>query len=182
MKTQLLAQFDLHQRLYNNVLEDLTDEETNKRVNGNTQMNHIKYLAGHLLNAQYGLAYLAGMSPEVKWNELFAAAGQSEAKDGIPYPDIEAVKNEWNQIHGEIRKGLEKLSSDTLNDTPAPPLDGIIGNSTLQGVFDNTVAGLWAFFNHHQAYHIGQIGILRRGLGKAAMHYDEVRTRIAENK
>lgn len=172
MKNHLLAQFDLHHRLYNNVLADFTDEETNQRVNGNKNMNHVKYLAGHLLNTQYGLAALGGITVERKWENLFAAIGESRAEDDFPYPDIEKIKSEWNQIHNDIRNGLSKLTPEALNSTLPEPMLSIIEDSPLNGLFDNTVAGLWAFLNHHQAYHIGQIGILRRGFDKEPMRYD----------
>lgn len=159
MKKLLLAQFDLHQKLYNNVLDGFSDEETNRRLHDNKQMNHVKYLAGHLLNAQYGLAQLAGVNPEVKWNELFAAAGQSEAKDDIDYPDIEDIKTEWNGLYEETLTGLKQLTAEDLKQEASNDL------------FD-TVGEMWTFLNHHQAYHIGQIGILRRGFGKEPMSYD----------
>lgn len=160
MKNQLLTQFDLHHKLYNNVLSGFSDEESNKRLYGDTKMNHVKYLAGHLLNAQYGLAEIAGISFDVKWNELFAAAGQSEAKDDIEYPEIDSIKAEWNKLHEQTRAGLEKLTSKDLEkESPYKELFGSIGE-------------MWAFLNHHQAYHIGQIGILRRGFGKEPMSYD----------
>lgn len=56
MKRYLFTKFDLHHRLYHNVLQGFTDEETNCRLFENTKMNHVKYLAGHLLNSQYGLS------------------------------------------------------------------------------------------------------------------------------
>lgn len=98
MQKQLLIQFDLHHRLYNNVLAGFTDEETNRRLYNDTKINHIKYLAGHLLNSQYGLGMIAGINPEVKWNDLFAVMGQSQARDDIDYPSLEEIKAEWNQI------------------------------------------------------------------------------------
>lgn len=161
MKNLLLTQFDLHQRLYNNVLTGFTDEETNRRLHDNKKMNHVKYLAGHLLNSQYGLAMIAGTHPEVKWNELFAVMGQSEARDDIIYPSIEEIKAEWNGMHEETRNGLEKLTPEMLNHAPPAPFDQVA----------DTVGDLWAFINHHQAYHIGQIGILRRGFGKEPVSY-----------
>lgn len=104
MKKHLLVQFNLHHRLYNNVLQGFTDEETNRRLLGNTNMNHVKYLAGHILNSQYGIALLANASSvEPKWNDFFAGAGQSEAKDNFDYPSIEVIKAEWNAIHEPIR-------------------------------------------------------------------------------
>ncbi|HEX6981697.1 MAG TPA: DinB family protein [Balneolaceae bacterium] len=162
MEKLLLNQFDLHHRLYNNVLEGFTDEETNQRLNGDKKMNHVKYIAGHLLNSQYGLGVMTGINPEVKWNDLFSVMGLSEAKDEIEYPDIEEIKTEWNEMHEEIRKGLEKLTPEVLCTKPPSPFDRVA----------DSIGELWAFINHHQAYHIGQIGILRRGFGKEPMRYN----------
>lgn len=158
----LLIQFDLHHRLFNNVLDGFTDEDTYQRLNGDQNINYVKYLAGHLLNSQYGLAAIAGLNPEVKWNDLFAVMGQSTAKDDYPYPHIDEIKDEWKGMHERIRDGLIKLSSEDLERKPPAPFDEVSA----------TVGQLWAFINHHQAYHIGQIGILRRGFGKEPMSYE----------
>lgn len=162
MKKQLLTQFKMHHRLYNNVLDGFSDEETNRRLHDDKNINHVKYLAGHLLNSQYGLAQIAGLNPEVKWNHLFAVMGQSKAKDDYPYPDIEEIKAEWNTMHEQIREGLSRLTAEDLNETPPAPFDRVA----------ESTGELWAFLNHHIAYHIGQIGILRRGFGKPPMSYD----------
>ena|SRR5699024_8374082 len=70
MSNQLLTQFDLHHRLYNNVLDGFTDAETNQRLYEDQNINHVKYLAGHILNSQYGIALLANAaSVEPKWNK-----------------------------------------------------------------------------------------------------------------
>lgn len=142
----LILQFDLHQRLYNNVLEGFTDEETNRRLPEYPHISHVKYLAGHLLISQYGLAQIAGLNPEVKWNELFAVMGQSAARDDVEYPHIEEIKAEWNRLH-------EPASP--------PPFDQV----------SESAGQLWAFITHHQAYHIGQIEILRRAFGKEPMGF-----------
>lgn len=169
MKSYLFTQFDFHHKLYNNVLDDLSDEETNRRLHGDTNMNHIKYLAGHLLNAQYGVGFLAGLKLEVKWDELFAAMGRSKARDDIQYPTIKEIKREWNSIYDPTRKALHNLSIKDLNKIPPKPMDKVFENSSI---FENTVGGFLTFLNHHQAYHIGQIGILRRGFGKEPMSYE----------
>lgn len=157
----LLAQFDLVNAWFNNSLADISDEESNQRVE--QQMNHIKYIAGHFVNAAYGLAGLAGKKIESRWNDIFAGLGKTKAKDNFPYPDIEEIKAEWNKIFPEIREGLSKLSAEDLEkEVPGSSLKG-------SGIFDGSVGDLWAFMNEHALYHIGQIGILRRGLGKAPM-------------
>lgn len=162
MENLLLSQFDLHHRLYNNVLDGFTDKETNRRMYNDKNINHVKYLAGHLLNSQYGLAMIAGINPEVKWNDLFAVMGQSEAKDDFLYPGIDEIKAEWNSMYDHIREGLNKLTAVELTETPPAPFDRVA----------DSTGELWTFINHHTAYHIGQIGILRRGFGKEAMRYD----------
>ena len=60
-----------------------------------------------------------------------------------------------------IRNGLNNLPDEALN--------SIIEVQHPIAPFDNALPGLWAFINDHQSYHIGQIGMLRRKLGKEAM-------------
>jgi uncharacterized damage-inducible protein DinB len=159
MKNLLLNQFDLNQRLYGNVLKGFTNEETEQRLNDDTNINHVKYIAGHLLNAQYILADIAGADYEAKWNDLFAGLRQTKARDDITYPDIETIKDEWNKLYELTRPGLESLTEADLQKEASNESFEIVGE-------------MWAFFNHHQAYHIGQIGILRRGFGKEPMSYE----------
>lgn len=157
----LIIQYDLHHRLFNNVLEGFSDEETNQRLDGYPGVNHVKYIAGHLLNSQYGIAMLAGLKPKVKWNDLFAVMGQSEANNDAIYPAIDEIRNEWNSIHPATRAGLLKLTPDQLTRKPPAPFDRV----------SESAGELWAFISHHQAYHIGQIGIMRRAFGKAPMSF-----------
>ncbi len=161
-KKQLLKQFDLLDRWFKNSLVNLSDEETNQRVD--QKMNHIKYLAGHLFHTNYAFAQLAGIKVETKWDDLFAGLGKTKALDNYPYPDIKEIKAEWDKVFPQVREGLKNLSEEVLNrEVPSP-----IAQSEI---FDNTIRDLWTMLNFHQAYHIGQIGILRKGLGKDTMKY-----------
>jgi hypothetical protein len=164
-KKVLLAQYDLHNLLYNNVIADISDEESNRCIAD--PMNSVKWLAGHLLWANGNLANIAGAKIDMPWRDHFHTKQGGSAIDfdapKSELPTLDEVKNKWNEFAPVIRKGLENLPDaalDTVIEIPHPILP-----------FDNTLAGLWAFINHHQAYTIGQIGILRRGLGKDAMKY-----------
>ncbi len=44
------VQFDLHTRLYNNVLRDISDQDADSRLS--ETVNHIKWLAGHLMSTR----------------------------------------------------------------------------------------------------------------------------------
>jgi DinB family protein len=164
-KKVLLAQYDLHNLLYNNVIADISDEESNKCIAD--PMNSVKWLAGHLLWANGNLANIGGTKVSMPWRDHFHTKQGGTPEDfNAPkseLPTLEQIKNKWNEDGPMIRAGLENLPDaalDTVIDIPHPIFP-----------FDNTLAGLWAFINHHQAYTIGQIGILRRGLGKDAMKY-----------
>jgi hypothetical protein len=110
---------------------------------------------------------MGGTQVVIPWVDHFMSGqGATDEDRNAPkseMPTLEAVKNKWNETSPAIRSGLENLPEEALNsiiDRPHPILP-----------FDNTLAGLWVFINHNPAYTIGQIGILRRGFGKAAMKY-----------
>lgn len=160
-KKQLLAQFDWVNKWFHNSLDGFTDRETNQRLNKN--MNHVKYLAGHLLNAQYGIGKAVAAKFERKWDDLFAGLSKTRAQDNFPYPNISEIVSEWDKLYTAIRSHLASLSDDALSrEMPG----GGMGKS---GVFDSSIGDYIAFLNLHQMYHIGQIGILRRGFGKEPM-------------
>ncbi len=66
---QLLAQYDSIYTWFKNALARFTDEDINQRLN--KEMNHVKYITGHLLNTQYAFAMIAEVPVERKWDTLF---------------------------------------------------------------------------------------------------------------
>ncbi|HEY4323353.1 MAG TPA: DinB family protein [Mucilaginibacter sp.] len=164
-KKHLLAQYNLHNLLFNNVIADISDEESDKCVAD--PMNCVKWLAGHLTWAQGNLARMGGTKIDIPWvGHFLSGPGSTEEERNAPkgeYPTLTMIKDKWNEIGPAIKNGLENL--------PDQALETVIDAKTPILPYDNTLGGLWAFINHHQAYTIGQIGILRRGLGKEAMKY-----------
>ena len=157
-KNQLLAQYNLHNVLFNNVTVDISDEESEKVLVA--PMNTVKWLAGHLVWGQGGLARMAGIKMDIAWLPLYDTQSRAPIPVGIKTPAMDEIKAAWNQYAGAIEEGLSNLPDEALNSPVEFPLPQF-----------KTLEGLWAFINHHQAYTIGQIGILRRGLGKEAMKY-----------
>jgi hypothetical protein len=157
-KKQLLAQYDLHDTLFNNVILDINDEEGNIRLVPG--INNVNWLAGHLVWGQRGLAGMGGVQREIVWIDLYDNQISQPPEPEIKTPSMEEIKEAWNRYSSAIRDGLEKLTDEALNTPIEFPLPAF-----------RTQGGFWAFINHHQAYTIGQIGILRRALGKEAMKY-----------
>jgi hypothetical protein len=164
-KKILLAQFDLHHVLFNNVLAGISDEESNEVII--EQMNNVKWLAGHLLWAQHSLARLGRINIHLPWrNHFYTESGATDADRNAPateLPKLDMIIDKWNLDNPQIRAALVALPGEALNEVEE------VRHPILP--FNNTVGGRWAFINHHQAYTIGQIGILRRGMRKEGMKY-----------
>ncbi len=158
MKANTLSlQFDLHTRLYNNVLDSIDDTEADQRAS--QTVNHIKWLAGHLLAARYGFKDLAGLDVENPYADVFEHGKSID--DQVTYPPLADIRERWNAISGKISEAFANLPSDAA-DGPSP-FDVPVG--------DKTLGGFLSFLMHHEAYHLGQMGILRKYAGKDAMSY-----------
>ena len=157
-KHQLLNQYDLHNTLFNNVLVDISEEEAAIRLV--PAINNVKWLAGHLVWGQGGLARMGNVPMEIEWIDHYNTQIPHPPGPEVRTPSLEEIKTEWNHFSPLIRQGLENLPDEALNSSIEFPMPAF-----------RTVEGLWTFINHHQAYTIGQIGILRRALDKDAMKY-----------
>ncbi|MDB5115072.1 MAG: DinB superfamily protein [Mucilaginibacter sp.] len=165
LKNILLAQYDLHGALFNNVIVGLSDEESNQTVAG--MKNTAKWIAGHMLWDQGILAKIGSVKIEIPWAYHFMSKEGATEDDlkapACELPTLQIIKDKWQEILPAIRSGLENISGEQLEQTVNMPHP--------MYRFDNTLAGVWAYANHHHAYSIGQLSIFRRALGKGAMSY-----------
>jgi len=155
----LKAQFDLHTRLYNNVLDGISDEEANNR--NSEHVNHIKWVAGHLLDARIkSMNQLTGGEADSTYTEKF---GRTSVLDptGASYPTLGEITAKWNEISPVISARITSIPEELL-DGKAPAQSPIP---------DESFRGLVAFLVSHEAYYVGQLSILRKLAGKEAMSY-----------
>jgi len=153
MNDTITLQFDLHTRLFNNVLQNIEEEESYKSFNNS---NNVKWLAGHLVASRFMFSNFSGLTDDGNF-KMFGKGFDSS----LNYPTLENIKSKWNEIAEPISKGLKNLSPEELKSkglfqTP-------IGDDNLKNFID--------FVLHHEAYHIGQIGFLRKQLGKESMKH-----------
>ncbi len=155
----LKAQFDLQTRLYNNALDGITDAEAQNR--NSDHVNHMKWIAGHLLNTRVDLlSRLTGGEPDTTYGAQF---GRGVALDvNANYPPMEEITSRWKAAATKISEGFTQLPEEVLG-AKAP---------VQAPVADDTFRGLLAFLVSHEAYHIGQLGLLRKMAGKEAMSYN----------
>lgn len=154
----LIDQFNLQTRLFNNVLKDVDSASYSKLPSQSS--NNYEWLAGHVLNARYNLANVLGLNLKSPCASQFDNFKAYEA--GIAYLPVDELRKDWPKISEKMVAKLEELD-DKFISSPAP---------FRVPVADTTMKGIIAFFAHHEAYHIGQLGYLRKYLGLPAMSYD----------
>ncbi|MDH3267884.1 MAG: DinB family protein [Ignavibacteria bacterium] len=154
---QLINQFNLHTRLFNNVTVAIKDGDAAKPMNENT--NHIAWLTGHTVSTRFTLAGALGLKESEPFAELFQN-GKGIDKTAN-YPAMNELTKDWNGLSTKIASALNLLNEETLNvKMPRPVPTG------------DTLSDFISFLMHHEAYTLGQLGIYRRYYGVDAMKYD----------
>jgi hypothetical protein len=155
----LKAQFDMQTRLFINTLEGITDSESTTRENDH--VNHMKFIAGHILNTRVNfLTQLTGGQPDTSYVEKFGRGVKIDPNGD--YPPLSEITSKWNTTANGIGTGIANAPEEML--AAKSPIAAPIADDTMRGLF--------AFLISHEAYHIGQLGLLRKMIGKEAMSYN----------
>lgn len=151
-------QFTLSTDLFRNVLRDLDDAKAGERPT--TDNNHALFLALHLVDTRHFLAQFLGAPVE----NPFAATveGKKTIDDFDSFPPLSDILKAWDSISSHLAGVYENMTLEQL-DAELPIPFPVKDRKMLSGI---------AFMTHHDAYHIGQLGYLRKGLGLGPMAYD----------
>lgn len=144
----------IHEVLRLNV-EGLTQEESLIQPSGGNCLN---WIVGHLV-AIYDLTLpMLGQEPVMEKGVLKRYdRGAPPLQDPAEALDLQELMAAWTEASRRINAGLVGLTPEAL-DRPAPHSPG---NNP-----DETVRSLLTVLLFHQAYHVGQTGLLRRIAGK----------------
>ncbi|MBD3232768.1 MAG: hypothetical protein GF315_03485 [candidate division Zixibacteria bacterium] len=136
------------------MIDDITEEESLHRGNG--EFNHIKWQTGHLVyTAALTLKCLgedADLSPE--WKDLFARGAGFKEDENI-YPSMNEIKAKLYSIHKAIFEKLENMIGSDLE-----------AMVKLGPEYEVTAIDGALFFCAHDAYHCGQMAMIRKALGR----------------
>lgn len=153
----LATQAVLHTRLYLNCLDGMDDSTARWRAEGRT--NSALFVAAHLVDSRAWTARLLGLEiPEPFGGALRYGTSLDDLAE---LPDLEEVVDEWTAVSALLEGRLAALTPEEL---AAPATQRF-------PVGDASVGGALAFLLHHEAYHIGQLSLLRRAVGLPAMAY-----------
>ena len=148
---------DLNTDLLLNCLDGLSDEEARRQLAGGG--NTIAFLAAHLTDTRHFLAHRLGHGIANPLSRYLAEA--SSIDDIVEWPTLQEQREWWRAVSRHLARVLAARTPEDLRrpDVHRFPLG------------DSSELGMIAFLVQHDSYHIGQLGFLRRQLGKPAMAY-----------
>jgi hypothetical protein len=153
----LLGQFKLQERLFTNVIADISDEHSHQRMNQNT--NHMAWLIGHVVSTRYMILNVVGGNASEPFPDLFAQG--KGLQENVTYPSVKDLSKDWNKVSQLMEEKLNALSETDLNaKAPFPTPCG------------TSIKDFISFCAHHEAYTLGQMGLYRRFHGYSAMKYN----------
>jgi len=155
----LSVQFVYTAWVFTKTLDGITHEEslTQPAPAGNC----LNWVAGHVVATRMGILELLGEAPtwDDRWRERYRR-GSDAVRDAGDAAGIAEIVRAFRVAQDPLMKALPGLTPDRL-DAPAPFSPGDDP--------DETVGSLLATLVFHESYHCGQLGILRRLLGKDAI-------------
>jgi uncharacterized damage-inducible protein DinB len=120
--------------------------------------NCLNWVLGHLVCVYDAVLPMLGQEPVLGKEALRRYdRGTPELKDGSEALAWEKLLEAWDQASERFDIGLSSLTAERL-DAPAP--------FSPRNTPTETVRSLLTAIVFHQAYHVGQLGILRRVAGK----------------
>lgn len=148
----VIGLMDIVDNLYARALYDLDPAELARTPSEHS--NPMVWMAGHLAQTRVQLARLLGSDLEVPWPTLFKRG--SPRPDAAQYPSLDEIRGVWSTAGSALRARLAELPDDELGgalEVKIPSTDG-------------TLRGALVFALFHEAYHVGQMGYVRKTLGR----------------
>jgi uncharacterized damage-inducible protein DinB len=150
----LAYQFGLTSFVLERNLGELSQEDS--LVNPQKGGNCLNWVLGHVTRTRNMALGLLGQKPLFAMEDFRAYTGEEPftREDALP---LDELKRRFKALQEPLVKGLNGMSPDAMN-TPAP--------FSPTGNPDETVGSLLAAISFHEAYHVGQTGLLRRVVGR----------------
>jgi uncharacterized damage-inducible protein DinB len=153
----LISQFNFNQQTLKRLLADVTHEES--LILPDKGGNSLNWVLGHLIATRSRMLVMLGAEPLVGKDDAvrYTRGAQGYSKDTATR--IEDLKKLLDESFARLKTALTQAEATFGNpaDSPAFIRDG------------ETIGDRVGYFACHEAYHTGQIGLLRRLLGKSGL-------------
>jgi hypothetical protein len=142
--------FSFSDSLVLQALDGLTHEELWRPLTPSN--NPLLWVAGHIVQTRAMVLQILGEQADTGWGALFDRGAKiGEPKD---YPSGPEVARVMREISPRLYAALAALQDEQLNRPASLPIPGL-----------KTLTDELAFFALHDAYHVGQLAYVRKGLG-----------------
>ena len=142
-------------RLYGRALDGVTRDALLTRPG--PRSNPLLWVAGHLVQQRTRLLGALGPARQIPWDDIFGTG--SIIGDLRVYPGIGELEAVWRSSTDELLRRLQRIGGAELT-APSPE---------WLRTQDGTLLGALSFAALHEAYHIGQMGFIRKWLGLDAI-------------
>ena len=144
--------FSINDLLITRALDGLDEQQLWRRTTEHT--NPLLWIVGHVVQTRAHARALFGEPLDTGWGGLFEQGAL--VQEASRYPALSAMSEKRTAITTALMDTLASMTADALAGPPigpAPP-----------GA--KTVADQIGFFAMHDSYHVGQLGYIRKALGK----------------
>jgi hypothetical protein len=154
----LTRQFEFTQMTLSRLLADVSNEESLREVGPEGKC--LNWIVGHIIFARGKLLSLLGCEPD--WRKAIMAVygqqgvGAYKRERAKPLTELQELLGQSLMLLSETLSSREAALSDPCDELPHVNSGG-------------TVADRVGSYCCHEAYHAGQIGIMRRLLGKPGL-------------
>ena len=153
----LAAILRLNTKLLINCLDGLTDESA--QVRHGAGVNSAAFIAAHVADSRFYLLRTLGGARD---NPLSVYLDNAKSIDEITeLPSLELIRDAWIGVSADLDGVLEAAAAEDLE---------LAVKARFPGV-DATRLGALTFLVQHDSYHLGQLALLRKAAGLAAMSY-----------
>ncbi|HEY5219275.1 MAG TPA: DinB family protein [Gemmatimonadaceae bacterium] len=147
----------LNSRLLRNCLQGMTDEQSLGRPDD--RANSAIWVAVHMTRSRYGLLKRLGVElANPLPPHVIAAKSIDEVTEWPPVADVVSA---WNAAARALESRISAVTAAELD----APVD------VKFPVHEQTNFGALVFLTQHDAYHLGQLSLLRKQAGLPAMSY-----------
>lgn len=130
---------------------------------------HVAWQVGHLAMAEYGLCLFRQRGRAEIDSELMSSSFRkqfsrgslprlptSEGADASKYPSSAEIRGVFDRVHAQVLKEATDFTAEQLKESVDMPYAA-----------EATKLGALLFCSHHEMIHAGQLGLIRRLLGKS---------------
>jgi len=148
---QVAEQFRITTNLFIKAMSGVDADEAMRRPG--PVSNPLLWMAGHVTHFRTRLLTLLGVPRDFPWGSMFDTGATLGAPGKYPRPD--EIVAMWEELSELL---VDRLGTLTEEDLAAPPAARVPST-------DATLRGAIGYFSLHEAYHVGQMGYVRKWLG-----------------